>query len=208
MPKIKRKDVGLSGKRSRELLPVFIAACEGETEADILDQLRRRARRSVAQIILVSSAGDPMKVTETAIARQKQLRTQGIEVRHCFAVFDRDEHTRYESARRLARNNNVSLGISNPCIELWMTWLVQAHTASVSRQQAQRLCRTAHPGYDHDDNPYLPASSLTESNLTNARNRARSMAVRHESAGDPPDSNPSSTFGDVVDALLCMSEEN
>jgi hypothetical protein len=37
-----------------------------------------------------------------------------------WCVFDKDDHPRFGEALEMARDNNIRLAISNPCIELWL----------------------------------------------------------------------------------------
>lgn len=186
---------------TRALAPILIVACEGKTEWHVLDSIRRSLRIRAARVVIAAQCGDPLAVVKKAMAERQSHERLKLVVSHCFAVFDRDEHPRYEQAKDRAASESVSLGISNPCVELWLLWLVQDQTASLTRVQAQRLCQI-HPGYDHDRHPFVPSSALSADNILAAGERARRQTQRHVSAGDPVDTNPSSSFGDVVVALL------
>jgi hypothetical protein len=186
---------------TRALAPILVVACEGKTEWQVLESVRAKRRIAAARVVIARQCGDPLAVVERAIEERREQEQKRLLVSHCFAVFDRDEHKRYSEAKARAASANVGLGISNPCIEIWLIWLVQEQSAALTRQEAQRICRV-HKGYDHDEHPFAPDSALVDANFSAADLRAERQRQRHLSAGNPVDDNPSSSFGMVVAAML------
>lgn len=202
MAKAKRKNSLQRNHSVRELRPVLIVACEGKTEVEFLKQIRQHRRIAAAQVVFVGQAGDPLAVVERAVAVRDGYQRKRIEVGACYAVFDRDEHPRFERAVAAAGGAQVKLAISNPCVEIWFIWLRAEQTAHIARGAAQRRCRQLFAGYDHDENPFFQFDDAILSAVDSAEARATSQRVRHASADGRIDANPSSTFGEVVRALL------
>jgi len=91
--------------------------------------LRALGRLSQTLIEIVDSAGTPEVIAKTAI--QKAIES-GVIGKHrarlawyeradqVWAVFDRDEHLHFDEAIDLCQNNDIHIGRSNPCFEVWL----------------------------------------------------------------------------------------
>lgn len=79
---------------------------------------------------------------------------------------------------------------------------VRRHEGSLHHHQAQRLLRELHPGYHHDDNPYLDAGRV-EQHLADAKHRASIINEAARSLGEPY-RNPTTCFSDLLDKLAAL----
>jgi RloB-like protein len=65
-----------------------------------------------------------------------------------WCVFDVDDHTRFDDAVQMARDNGIELAVSNPCFELWLLLHFQDSPGMRGRTRIQKLLRQHVPGYD------------------------------------------------------------
>ena len=94
---------------------------------------------SAVRLDIIPAAGDPRAVVERAITELRKLRGNKLASRDTvWAMFDRDEHPRFDEARILARDNGISMAISNPCFELWGIFHYRDYDAPLDQHQCQR----------------------------------------------------------------------
>jgi hypothetical protein len=88
--------------------------------------------------------GAPLQLVETAAGqRSADLRTakrgKGDAYDQYWCVFDIDEHPHVDQALQLAVSSQISIAVSNPCIELWFLLHFQDQTADLHRHKAQQV---------------------------------------------------------------------
>ena len=115
-------------------------------------------------------------------------------------MFDHDEHATFDAAVRLARQEEISLAVSNPCLELWFVWHFQDQTAYIERADVQRLSRGL-LGCEKTLSPAALEMLSEPAGYDTAKRRALQMDVRHEGNGSAPGSNPSSGIHALVDRI-------
>ena len=101
----------------------------------------------------VPGVGVPMTVAEKAVEEAKSLRRgrrrdsfeEGDRV---WAVFDRDEHPRFDKAVALCEGYDVGVARSDPCFELWLILHEQDYNRSCDRHEVQRELERLRPEYD------------------------------------------------------------
>ncbi len=125
-PNLKRKNPRLEPKRR------FILFCEGEkTEIEYFEAIRRICSSTLIAVGTHGGVGVPYTIAEKAVERAKALgltpksrgkgKKDSYEERdEVWAVFDRDDHPRFDEAVRDCEKQNVRVGRSNPCFELWL----------------------------------------------------------------------------------------
>ena len=96
---------------------------------------------SAVRLNIIPAAGDPRAVVERAITELRKLRGDKLASKDTvWAMFDRDEHPRFDEARIMARDNGISMAISNPCFELWGIFHYRDYDAPLDRP-CQPPCR-------------------------------------------------------------------
>ncbi|MEV6983789.1 RloB family protein [Sphaerisporangium sp. NPDC051017] len=198
MPRRKAKDLKrkVASRPERKTVVVF---CEGEaSEPDYINGLKRlphvRANTSVNIEI------DPDKGVPLTLVRRAVDRKHDEEVDECWCVFDVEwprNHPNLEQAIQLSNRHGIRLAISNPCFELWLILHFEDQTAFMNNGDAERRSRRldGRTGKGIDAGMYMEHRHV-------ASQRAALLAKRH--ARDEtlfPDDNPSSTMGDLLDAI-------
>lgn len=198
----------MGGKRSdlrrraaiRDPVPRFTIFCEGRnTEPTYLRALRHRLPKVLLR--LEPGAGVPYTLAQKAVerAREDRRRVDSYEKRdEIWAVFDRDEHPRYEEAADLCRRHNIGVARSNPCFELWLILHLSDYDRSDDRHQLQRHLRTLRPAYDPDGAKTLDCNELLDT-LDKAETRAETQLARRAEEG-VPHGPPSTTMGALIRA--------
>lgn len=190
-----------AGNRRAELL-VFVEGAR--TEVQYLNFWYRRYRAGIL-IEIAETHGTPMTPVEAAIEikqseQREQRRGRGRAHDEYWCVFDRDEHPKFDQAMKLARENQICLAASNPCLELWFVWHREDQTAHVERGPIQRRSKEI----------LGSEKTLTESALAQlgdsarydtAKRRAVRMDAKHEGDGSPHGSNPSSGMHNLIERI-------
>lgn len=173
--------------------------CEGETERDLLDELRQHWRIAHARVQIVGSCGDPRAVVREARQHRDALSAAERAGTRIWVVFDRDAHHHFFSAIDQARALRFEVAWSNRCVELFGLLLHQDQEAALERHEAQRLLAKVHPHYRHDKNPRFDLKTVLV-NLPGACARADRLA-RQAAHKEDPHGNPSTRLGELIRAL-------
>lgn len=196
----KSKKLGRSTE-TREVKATFRIYTEGvATEPEYIDILKRlpEVSESVSIEISIEETGaTPMHLVDSACADKRR---SNLDVDHYWCVFDIESplpHPYLAEARQKARDNDVSLAVSNPCFELWLILHHEYFARYVSTDEAIRkrkeLDRSSLKHLDPD--VYRP---LIDTAIRNAKR------LRQKHVGDGttfPEDNPSSSFDDLVTLL-------
>ncbi|MDP1858854.1 MAG: RloB family protein [Gemmatimonadaceae bacterium] len=194
---MKRRNIGRSLDRrgpSRDPLPFLLIVCEGEvTEPEYLERFRRHFVNRLVKIEVCGGGGFPKTLVERAqelrsVAERaaRTARDANLEFDEVWCVFDVDEHPKLQDALQQARDHNIRVAISNPCIEIWLLWHFEDHASHIDRRVLARRLRTFIPGYQK----HVRFDDLL-AGYPDAVVRAKSMDARHEANGTQ-NSNPSS----------------
>ncbi len=174
------------------MLPRILVVCEGETEKRCLEELRGYWRIPSVQVEVIGQGGVPKTVVQRAKERSVGYGRRKGDAPEVWVAFDRDEHESWAAALDRARAPKFKLAVSNPCFELWGLLLHRDQTAWIHRHVAQRELARVHPGYHHDDRPYLDLPTVLGL-LDEAHRRAEQIGqqARRE---DEPCKNPTTRF--------------
>lgn len=194
-----KKGGGFAKGRVRQVRKRIVVATEGTvTEVQYLEGLLQelRARGAAVSTVKVQTVGrDPQKVVKAAIDRNASDPDGFDEV---WAVVDVDDHARLGEAVNLARDEQVSLVVSNPCFELWLLWHYQDQRAfSTKAQIDQALKKHGHAGgqkFLPHSFPFAAYAAATE------RSRAAPCLVSTVNA------NPSSTVSHLIESILRVED--
>ena len=144
----------------------FYIFSEGKnTEPDYFNMVKSTRLDALVALVIRDGAGDPKKIAEYAVEKKKEILrskdsfTKSDEV---WAVFDRDEHEHWGSARSSCTQNSVGLACSNPCFELWLILHFIDYDAPDDRHQIQRQATSIVPGYDHSHRKLADCTKLID----------------------------------------------
>lgn len=170
--------------KGKRMNPTFFVFCEGKTEAAYVDLLRRNFRVPVEIIARVSDSN----ISQPYIDRCKRDRFTTPDDK-TFLMFDLDVHGMLD---RLKKIKDVTLLLSNPCIEYWFL----LHYTDMKRELSTSECiahlRMMDSGYSKGDFTQAMRTTLMEGFETAAA-RAKSKEVY---------ANPSTTVHLLLDGII------
>jgi hypothetical protein len=144
-----------------------------------------------------------------AINARQQERDSGLwKPEDCvWAIYDSEEHRasseeKWKEAIQTARDNNIYLAISNPCIELWFLLHFENCFAAIDRAQALRRLRIHIADYEKSEAIY--ERHLKEPTQA-AVERASKMAKFAQESGKQPYENPHAGIGELIARLLNLA---
>ena len=121
VPRLKRRRPCLEPRRR------FVLFCEGKnTEPAYFAALKNACSSTLIAVEVVPGVGVPYTIAEKALAHvtapgHGRGRRNSFEKRdQVWAVFDRDDHPRFDEAIALCERHGIRVGRSNPCFELWL----------------------------------------------------------------------------------------
>ena len=178
----------------------FVVVTEGKlTETDYLRVLGRCFGHQAVRLISIGGVGDPRAVVERAIKKAGEARGEKLGVGDVvWAMFDRDEHERFDEAVALAGKHGIPLAISNPCFELWGIFHYCDHDAPLNSRACQRRLEELCEHYDRRRKSFASEELVREAHNDAVERGRRSLVLRRE-LGDPGGS-PSTT-------VHCLTEE-
>ena len=157
--------------------------------------------RESVRLELIGGVGDPRAVVDRAVEESKKSKRDRLGAQDSvWALFDRDEHPRFDEAKNKARGNGISLAISNPCFELWGIFHYREYDAPLHRHECQRMLRQSCAAYDRRGNKSFADPVAIESSYRQAVERARSSLTRRAEEGDP-EGNPSTAVHKLTERL-------
>lgn len=156
------------------------------------------------EVQVEAAAGVPHSIAEKAVAHAKSAglapRNRRVnsfeESDQVWAIFDRDEHPRFDEAVALCEQGGVRVARSNPCFELWLILHVQDHDRYEERDTIQRLLERIRPDYVRDGGKVPDCDDLV-TRVEQAERRAEAQLARRKDSGNPF-GNPSTTVGHLT----------
>ena len=204
-PNLRRKRHSLEPKRK------FILFCEGEkTETEYFKAIGRICSSTLIAVETHGGVGVPYTIAEKAVERARALglapksrgkgKKDSYEERdQVWAVFDRDDHPRFDEAVRECEKQNVGVGRSNPCFELWLILHEQDYDKPNDRHAMQKALAKLRPEYKLNGAKTPDCEDLVK-RVEAAEQRGAKQLQNRESGGDPY-GNPSTTVGRLTRAI-------
>ncbi len=208
VPDLKRRAARREAKRR------FILFFEGSrTEPAYFDALKRACRGALIEFEPHPGAGVPYTIAEKAVERARELglsprsrrRKDSFEAQdRVWAVFDRDEHPRFDEAVELCRVHGIGVGRSDPCFELWLVLHERDYDRPNDRHAMQTELKALRPEYDLGGSKTLDCDDLM-ARIEDAERRGEEQLRRREEE-DNPFGNPSTTVGQLTAAIREAAE--
>ena len=136
----------------------FILFCEGRnTEPVYFSAIKKiwtsalisiESRRGVGVPITIAQEALKFAKSEGLVPGTRRRRNMFEERDEVWAVFDRDEHERYEEAVSICEANGIGVARSNPCFEVWLILHEQDYDRPDDRHQVQGSWNDLRPEYD------------------------------------------------------------
>jgi hypothetical protein len=138
----------------REVKRRILIVCEGiVTERHYFNDLRIQTKSLVD--LKIKPGGTPKTLVERAVELKKSAekaakrsKDENLKYDAVWSVFDVDVHPFLAEAKQQARDNGISVAVSNPCFELWALLHFQDQRAHIERHEVQRQCRHYMPEYE------------------------------------------------------------
>jgi hypothetical protein len=173
----------------------FLIVCEGKNAEPLYFKALERISNTIIDII--AGAGTPDAIAKIAIT---QATARGVTGRgrkklawyertdEVWAVFDRDDHCHFDAAIRLCEENQIFVGRSNPCFEVWLILHFEDFQKPDGRDAVlARLCDVC-PEYKRGKGREADFDKLILE-LETAEQRAEQQLAKRQAEGgefDPP----------------------
>lgn len=193
---------------SRSPKPRIVVVTEGTSTEPLYLKLFRRLHRITSVAVAVIPLGqDPRAVVERAISeREESASDADAEDDSFWAMFDRDEHSRFDEAVDLARGNDIPTAMSNPCFELWAILHYELLDAPSSRRECQRRLAELCPSYGRSGKRFEDEDAIRNS-YDDAVRRARTLLDRRRNEQQPY-GNPSTTVYELTEHVAQFAVES
>jgi hypothetical protein len=140
----------------RDPKPRILVVSEGKiTEPEYLRGFANACRNPRVDIEIAPEHGVPRTVVEVARDRKKEAmedaareRDDNLAYDSVWGVFDVDEHPRLGEAKEMARDNDIRLAVSNPCVELWLLLHFRDNPGMQDRARVKAMLAEHVAGYD------------------------------------------------------------
>ena len=139
------------------------------------------------------------QAVDLAASRRRGHRNSFEEGDQVWAVFDRDEHPRFNGAVDLCARNGIGVARSNPCFELWLVLHKGDYDRSRKSRAVQKKAASLFPGYDKDG-AKMPNCDELMHHVKEAERRAEAQLQRRVEQRTPY-GNPSTTVGQLTRAI-------
>ena len=187
----------------------FVVFCEGKnTEPAYLKALKRICSSTIIDVQIHPGVGVPHTIATKAvelaesqgISRRRRLKKNSFEEHdQVWAVFDKDEHPKYEEAVERCESKGIGVGRSNPCFELWLILHDGEYNKENNRHKVQSDFASMHPAYKLRAGK-IPDCDELVARVENAEERAEAQLSLREGE-DRPFGNPSTTVGKLTRAI-------
>lgn len=138
-----------SARKKHSIIWVFTEGAV--TEPAYFRLFKARLRNSGIQMEIKSlGGGNPLEMVQASYEMSKHDFESGDQVWCVFDVECPEKQPKLDEAIRFAEKKKISLGISNPCFEVWLILHHKEHAAHLTSKQAKaqyQLVKT--PGFDY-----------------------------------------------------------
>ena len=194
------------GKPKRPPKARFVLFCEGKnTEPAYFKAIKKVWVGALIDIESRGGVGVPMTIAQRALdfAREHGLlkssrrRTNSFEENdRVWAVFDRDDHGKYNDAVNLCESNGIGVARSNPCFELWLILHETEYEKSDGRDKVQKKLESLRSEYDRKSGK-MPDCEEMVTRVLQAEARGAKQLQRRVDQGAPFEA-PSTTVGNLT----------
>ena len=190
-----RKPSRDDSKRARK--PPLIVVTEGKkTEPAYITAFSRE--HGATNVRVKGTGFDPQRVVTEAIELKNRLGRDA--EAHVWAVFDKDEHERFDPALRLAQQEGINVAVSNPCFEIWAVFHYRDHAAPISAHECQRLLEQLCETYHRTSGKLFKDADVIRANHDAAVQRGKQSLHDREEEGDPQ-GNPSTSMHVLMESI-------
>ena len=192
----------------------FILFCEGKnTEPTYFSALKRTWTGALIDVETRPGVGVPMTIARAAVgyAKSEGLTKASRRKKYSFeekdevwAVFNRDEHPKFNQAVSLCQDNNVGVALSNPCFELWLILHERDYDRPNHHHAVQKELKNLRPEYDNQKRKIPDCNDLV-TRVKSAEKRGEVLINRRVTEGNPR-GNPSTTIGILTRAIWIANE--
>ncbi|WP_081581607.1 RloB family protein [Pararhodospirillum photometricum] len=182
MKKITRL-VGVINKKRK----IYIFSEGRNTEPLYFEAYAHHVGDVAVEVICIAAAGVPLTIARHAQEKIKYISTKKYKKEFgdsdvVWVVFDRDEHPNISEALQMCAQNNIYVGYSNPCFELWLILHFKDFDAGDDRFGIQKKCESICPGYKSSSHK-VPELSTLLPKVEDAERRAEAMEARRREDG-------------------------
>ena len=196
----------------KEPATIIIVCTEGEkTEPQYLEMFKKIhvepfVKRSVFDLKIISGVGVPMTVVDRAIQELEDLQRPLSRKDSVWVMFDKDEHPRFQEAKRTARSKGVHLAVSNPCFEIWGIYHYQDWQSEIERHLCQKKLEELCSSYNRRLGKIFANEDIIKNKYRDAiENAEKSLDSRRQE--DNPEGNPSTSVHCLIKTILSKVEE-
>lgn len=232
--KLKNKPEGSRKKGNRKVNPIIVVVCEGkETEVDYFEGFNSRYMRVDVRVANKNSRGkNKAKATdpESLVKKANNIKNNDFDINkkdgdRVWCVFDVDINynnsnavqskiDEIQKAKKISDKNEIKLGISNPCFELWYLLHYEYTTANLKNYDdvKKRLNK-----YINSYEKNISIYSELKQYVDNAIKNGKKLKKYHEDLGaklpniekdnykavvkDLVESNPYTNIGDLIEYM-------
>ncbi len=190
-------------KEDRNSKRVILVAYEGDnkTEKNYFNNFQGSDKNYRIKVV-PGNETDPINLVKQTIQKVKELRLDLDEDDRAFCVFDTDtnknKNAQIKEAIELAKEENIIIITSTPCIELWFLLHYDYTTATMSNEQVMKKLKKFYPNYKKNSDIY-PA---IKDNTLEACKRAIELEKNHERNGlniQSVEANPHSEVHKIIE---------
>jgi hypothetical protein len=162
--------------------PTVLILCEGEKTEPAYFAFFVKSLRLRTVDVIPAEGSAPMSIVTEAAARKKKRSKEAksstilAPYKHVYCVFDVDEHPNINSALEMARANNISVALSNPCFEYWLLLhFVRYGSTGLTRQRAVQELKRMMGEYEKGEDYGPKWSEKLAQAIKNANDHHRSQ---------------------------------
>ena len=203
-----RHRTGKIGRRGAERDPKarFFLFCEGQnTEPAYFRAVREKLYGDVL-LEIEGGVGEPRTVADRTRAHIRQNGLDGKRRRDSFqekdrvwAVFDRDDHQKFDEAVGICRRSGIGVARSDPCFELWLVLHEGEHDSPDGPEAVQKELARLRPEYDRKGSKVPDCGEMVK-RLPDAEERSRRQ-IRERCREGNPFGRPSTTVGELTEEI-------
>ena len=197
------------GPAKRDPKARFVLFCEGKrTEPAYFSAIGKKWTGALLSIEVRAGVGVPWTTAQEArkfaqdeglVKGNRKRRNSFEKYDRVWAVFDRDEHERFEEAVNLCESNGIGVARSNPCFEIWLILHESDFDRPDGRTEVQKELGRLRPEYDRKRDK-APNCMEMVMRVEQAEDRAKVLLKRRE-AEMIPHGPPSTTVGELTKAI-------